>query len=96
MNEYNNINLDDNSSKPKKHTFRKAAAFLMAMVLVSGGSVAVYRGVFESPTSAVEETSKTESNNKSSLAAESVLLKQQMIPNRNSQQKKLYKRFFRL
>lgn len=74
MNEYNNINLDDNSSKPKKHTFRKAAAFLMAMVLVSGGSVAVYRGVFESPTSAVEETSKTESNNKSSLAAESVSL----------------------
>ena len=74
MNEYNNINLDDNSSKPKKHTFRKAVAFLMAMVLVSGGSVAVYRGVFESPTSAVEETSKTESNNKSSLAAESVSL----------------------
>lgn len=68
MNEYNIINLDDNSPKPKKHTFRKVSAFLMAMVLVSGGSIAVYREVAEKPVSAVAESVET----KSSVSANNV------------------------
>lgn len=74
MNEYNNINLDDNSQKPKKHTFRKVSAFLMAMVLVSGGSIAVYREVAENPVSAVETDSASESGSKSSVSADNVSL----------------------
>lgn len=74
MNEYNNINLDDNSQKPKKHTLRKVSAFLMAMVLVSGGSIAVYREVAENPVSAVETDSKSESGSKSSVSADNVSL----------------------
>lgn len=72
MNEYNNINLDDNSPKPRKHTLRKVSAFLMAMVLVSGGSIAVYRELAESPVSAVEESADTQSGNKSSVSAKNM------------------------
>lgn len=74
MNEYNNINLDDNSPKPKKNTLRKITAFLMAMALVSGGSVAIYREFFEAPSSVIQETSKTDSNNQSSVSAENMSL----------------------
>ena len=70
MDEYNNINLnDDNSQKPRKNTFRKVTSFLMAMVMVSGGSIAVYRNIAEKPVSVVTET-----NQKSSLTAETVSL----------------------
>ncbi|MDE5772485.1 MAG: trypsin-like peptidase domain-containing protein [Ruminococcus sp.] len=76
MNEYNNINLDNNSPKPRKHVFRKAAAFLMAMVLVSGGSVAVYRQFAENEysgnTSVSEERSDNKNNQSSSLSAKGV------------------------
>lgn len=74
MNEYNNINLDDNSPKPKKHTLRKVSAFLMAMMLVSGGSIAVYRELAENPVSAVEDSRETQSDNKSSVSAKNVSL----------------------
>lgn len=74
MNEYNNINLDDNSPKPKKNTLRKITAFFMAMALVSGGSVAIYREFFENPVSVIQETSKTDSNNKSHVSAENMSL----------------------
>lgn len=75
MNEYNNINLnEDNSQKPRKNTLRKVTAFLMAMVMVSGGSIAVYRQIAENPVSAVTETTETNSEKKSSLSAETVSL----------------------
>ncbi|MCM1506658.1 MAG: trypsin-like peptidase domain-containing protein [Ruminococcus flavefaciens] len=75
MNEYNNINLnEDNSQKPKKHTLRKATAFLMAMVLVSGGSIAVYRELAEKPVSAVSESNESKSGSKSSFSAEMMSL----------------------
>jgi len=74
MNEYNNINLDDNSQKPKKHTLRKVSAFLMAMVLVSGGSIAVYRELSESSVSAVAESVEKQSDNKPSVSAKNVSL----------------------
>ncbi|MDE6092392.1 MAG: trypsin-like peptidase domain-containing protein [Ruminococcus sp.] len=75
MNEYNNINLDENSQKPRKHVFRKAAAFLMAMVIVSGGSIAVYRQFGESTdsrNSSVEEYSDSNKKSSSSLSAKGV------------------------
>ncbi len=75
MNEYNNINLDDNSQKPRKHVFRKAAAFLMAMVIVSGGSIAVYRQFAEntdSINSSFEERSDNDKKTSSSLTAKGV------------------------
>ncbi|MDE6426924.1 MAG: trypsin-like peptidase domain-containing protein [Ruminococcus sp.] len=77
MNEYNNINLNDNennSQKPKRNTLGKVTAFLMAMVMVSGGSIAVYREITENPVSAVTETAETNSEKKSSLTAETVSL----------------------
>ncbi len=78
MNEYNNINLDDNSPKPKKHLFRKAAAFLMAMVIVSGGSIAVYRQVAENTYSGNSSVSDDDKDNdkkpSSSLSAKNVSL----------------------
>lgn len=74
MNEYNNINLDENSPKPKKNTLRKITAFFMAMALVSGGSVAIYREFFENPVSVIQETSKTDSNSKSHVSAENMSL----------------------
>ncbi|MCM1314282.1 MAG: trypsin-like peptidase domain-containing protein [Prevotella sp.] len=77
MNEYNNINLNDNennSQKPKRNTLGKVTAFLMAMVMVSGGSIAVYREITENPVSAVTETAETNSEKKSSLTAEKVSL----------------------
>lgn len=74
MNEYNNINLDNdnNSQKTRKNTFGKITVFLMAMVMVSGGSIAVYREIAENPVSAVAETAETNSDKKSSLSAETV------------------------
>ncbi|MDE6665792.1 MAG: trypsin-like peptidase domain-containing protein [Ruminococcus sp.] len=75
MNEYNNINLDDNSQKPRKHVFRKAAAFLMAMVIVSGGSIAVYRQFAEntdSRNSSFEERSDNDKKTSLSLTAKGV------------------------
>lgn len=75
MNEYNNINLDDNSQKPRKHVFRKAAAFLMAMVLVSGGSIAVYRQFAEntdSRNSSFEEHSDNDKKTSSFLTSKGV------------------------
>lgn len=76
MNEYNNINLDNdnNSQKNRKNTFGKVTAFLMAMVMVSGGSIAVYREIAENPISAVAETAETNSDKKSSLSVETVSL----------------------
>lgn len=74
MNEYNNINLDDNSQKPKKHTFRKVSAFLMAMILVSGGSIAVYREFTENPVSVTEDNVESQSDSKSSISAKNVSL----------------------
>ena len=76
MNEFNNINLDDNnnSGKTRKNTFGKVTAFLMAMVMVSGGSIAVYRQFTESPVSAVTDTTETVSDKKASLTAEPVSL----------------------
>lgn len=77
MNEFNNINLDDNngySKKTRKNTFGKVTAFLMAMVMVSGGSIAVYRQFTESPVSAVTETEEQVSDRKSLLSAETVSL----------------------
>ncbi|MDE6780806.1 MAG: trypsin-like peptidase domain-containing protein [Ruminococcus sp.] len=62
MNEYNNINLDNNSPKPEKHTLRKVSAFVMAMMLVSGGSIAVYRELAEKPVSAIAESVETKSS----------------------------------
>ncbi|MDE5556444.1 MAG: trypsin-like peptidase domain-containing protein [Ruminococcus sp.] len=76
MNEYNNINLDNdnNSQKNRKNTFGKVTAFLMAMVMVSGGSIAVYHEIAENPVSAVAETTETNSDKKSSLSVETVSL----------------------
>lgn len=77
MNEYNNINLNEdnnNSNKPRKNTLGKVAAFLMAMVMVSGGSIAAYRELAESPVSAVSETAETDSDKTSTLSAETVSL----------------------
>ena len=78
MNEYNNINLDDNSPKPRKHLFRKTAAFLMAMVIVSGGSIAVYRQVAENTYSRSSTVSDDDKDNEkkpsSSLSAKNVSL----------------------
>ncbi|MDE5583639.1 MAG: trypsin-like peptidase domain-containing protein [Ruminococcus sp.] len=75
MNEYrNNINLDEEAPKPKKHRLGKAVAFLMAMTVVSGSSIAVYRK-FENKTavvSAVQHTDNKEKN--SSLSAEGLSL----------------------
>lgn len=56
MNEYN-FNIEEieeaggmpSPKKPKKHTAMKIAASLMAMVLVSAGSIGVYRQVAETP-----------------------------------------------
>ncbi|MDE6677878.1 MAG: trypsin-like peptidase domain-containing protein [Ruminococcus sp.] len=72
MNEYNKINLDDNSPKPKKHTLHKVSAFLMAMVLVSGGSIAVYREFTANPVSAVEESAEAPSDSKSSVSVKNM------------------------
>ncbi|MDE6833735.1 MAG: trypsin-like peptidase domain-containing protein [Ruminococcus sp.] len=76
MNGFNNINLDDNNNSKKtgKNTFGKVTAFLMAMVMVSGGSIAVYRQFAENPVSAVTETTEQDSNKKASLSAEPVSL----------------------
>lgn len=78
MNEYNNINLDDNSPKPRKHLFRKTAAFFMVMVIVSGGSIAVYRQVAENTYSRSSTVSDDDTDNEkkpsSSLSAKNVSL----------------------
>lgn len=74
MNEYRNFNLDEEAPKPKKHMFRKAVAFLMAMTVVSGSSIAVYRQFAENGNS-VSAVQQTDSENKKpSVSAESVSL----------------------
>ncbi len=68
MNGYNtnnNINLGEEAPKPKKHVLRKAAAFLTAMMLVSGGSIAVYRQFAES-TYASPSAERTDDSDKKS------------------------------
>ena len=46
VNYYSDPNGGDPNKKPKKkHTGLKIAAFVMAMVLVSGGSIGVYEGI---------------------------------------------------
>lgn len=76
MNEINNINLDDNndnySKKTGKNRFGKVTAFLMAMVMVSGGSIAVYRQITERPVSTVTDTADTDTDKK--LIADTVSL----------------------
>ncbi|MBO5103863.1 MAG: trypsin-like peptidase domain-containing protein [Ruminococcus sp.] len=76
MNEYNNINLDENAQKPRKHGFRKAMAFLMAMAIVSGGSIAVYRQVAEDTykTSVSDNDTDSEKKTSSVLSAKNVSL----------------------
>ncbi len=74
MNEYNtnnNINLGENTPKPKKHVFRKMASFLTAMALVSGGSIAVYRQLSENAYTSSSSGNTDDSDNKaSSVSAE--------------------------
>ena len=77
MNEFNNINLDDDNNYTKKtgkNRFGKVTAFMLAMVMVSGGSIAVYRQIAESPVSSVTDTADTETDTKASLIADTVSL----------------------
>lgn len=69
MNEYN-FNIEEieeaggnpSPKKPKKHTAMKIAASLMAMVLVSAGSIGIYRQVAESPEQNVTSENLTSEN----------------------------------
>lgn len=68
VNYYSDPNGGDPNKKPKKkHTGLKVAAFVLAMVLVSGGSIGVYEGIRSS--NADNSSSIVASNNSS--AAES-------------------------
>ncbi len=49
MNEYNIIPTNPEPKKPKKHTGLKAVASLMAVALVSAGSIGIYRQIVEVP-----------------------------------------------
>jgi serine protease Do len=54
-NDYNGFSTDCGSTKKaKKNTTVKIAASLMAMVLVSGGSIGIYRQVSGSSTNMIE------------------------------------------
>lgn len=65
MNEYN-FNIEEieeaggspSPKKPKKHTAMKITASLMAMVLVSAGSIGVYKQVAESPSQTTNITAE--------------------------------------
>ena len=76
VNYYTNPNGGDPNQKPKKkHTGLKVAAFVLAMVLVSGGSIGVYEGIRSSSADngssivASNETSSADSKNDSSSNA---------------------------
>ncbi|MCM1062430.1 MAG: peptidase S1, partial [Eubacterium sp.] len=74
-------NSEDNSPK-KKHTGLKITAFLMAMAIVSGGSIAAYRGIsgeFSNGSSSYSESdlnetdsAKNNEQDKKSVSAENV------------------------
>lgn len=76
VNYYTNPNGGDPNQKPKKkHTGLKVAAFVLAMVLVSGGSIGVYESIRSSSADngssivASNETSAADSKNDSSSNA---------------------------
>lgn len=76
-------NAEDNSpKKKKKHTGLKVTAFIMAMAIVSGGSIAAYRGIsgeFSNGSSSSSESdlnetdsAKNDEQDKKSVSAENV------------------------
>ena len=69
VNYYSDPNGGDPNKKPKKkHTGLKVAAFVLAMVLVSGGSIGVYEGIRSSNT---DNSSSIVASNDSSAAESS-------------------------
>ena len=69
VNYYSDPNGGDPNKKPKKkHTGLKIAAFVMAMVLVSGGSIGVYEGI---RSSNADNSSSIVASNDSSAAESS-------------------------
>ena len=69
VNYYSDPNGGDPNKKPKKkHTGLKVAAFVLAMVLVSGGSIGVYEGI---RSSNADNSSSTVASNDSSAAESS-------------------------
>ena len=69
VNYYSDPNGGDPNKKPKKkHTGLKVAAFVMAMVLVSGGSIGVYEGI---RSSNADNSSSIVASNDSSAAESS-------------------------
>lgn len=69
VNYYSDPNGGDPNKKPKKkHTGLKVAAFVLAMVLVSGGSIGVYEGI---RSSNADNSSSIVANNDSSAAESS-------------------------
>ncbi len=66
VNYYSDPNSGDSNKKPKKkHTGLKVAAFVLAMVLVSGGSIGVYEGI---RSSNADNSSSIVASNDSSAA----------------------------
>lgn len=69
VNYYSDPNGGDSNKKPKKkHTGLKVAAFVLAMVLVSGGSIGVYEGI---RSSNADNSSSIVASNDSSAAKSS-------------------------
>ena len=69
VNNYSDPNGGDPNKKPKKkHTGLKVAAFVLAMVLVSGGSIGVYEGI---RSSNADNSSSIVASNDSSAAESS-------------------------
>lgn len=69
VNYYSDPNGGDSNKKPKKkHTGLKVAAFVLAMVLVSGGSIGVYEGI---RSSNADNSSSIVASNDSSAAESS-------------------------
>lgn len=69
VNYYSDLNGGDSNKKPKKkHTGLKVAAFVLAMVLVSGGSIGVYEGI---RSSNADNSSSIVASNDSSAAESS-------------------------
>lgn len=69
VNYYSDPNGGDPNKKPKKkHTGLKVAAFVLAMVLVSGGSIGVYEGI---RSSNADNSSSIVASNDSSVAESS-------------------------
>lgn len=70
VNYYSDPNGGDPNKKPKKkHTGLKVAAFVLAMVLVSGGSIGVYEGI---RSSNADNSSSIVASNDSSAAESSI------------------------